>query len=86
MPIHKAVTCGFSMCLTADRAGISAPCGHKVDRSRGSTLDPIGRHHLYRENLESNLRVCHAAIVGFGFRTLSKWRMSMRVGEFEFQI
>ena len=25
-------------------------------RNRRSTLDPIGRHHLYRENLESNLR------------------------------
>ena len=30
--------------------------GAAVESGEGSTLDPIGRHHLDRENLESNLR------------------------------
>ena len=30
--------------------------GHRTVRCGGSTLDPIGRHHLDREDLESNLR------------------------------
>ena len=38
--------------------------GSEVQAKRRSTLDPIGRHHLDREHLESNLSVDSRSIVG----------------------
>ena len=72
---------GFSQNLYhfREKSKMDATFWKVCDVKSGSTLDPIGRHHLDRENLESNLRSVTRPLVGFGFRILSKWRMSLRV-------